>query len=105
MSLKQAVVSWVLRTLVIYFCLRVHQNAQSIPARQGKAMQGKVLFVQLSVLPTMVQSKLGDKDKWNGRELVSFGEDLGGEGTAVVERRVAGGKGIATSTRRSPCIV
>jgi hypothetical protein len=47
-------------------------------------MQGKVLFVELSVLPTMVQSKLGDKDKWNGRELVSFGEDLGGEGTAVV---------------------
>jgi len=55
-------------------CVCVHRNAQSIP--------GKVALVELGASPTIGQtwerSALGDKDKWNGRRLVSLYEDLSG---------------------------
>jgi hypothetical protein len=55
------------------------------------------------------RSKLGDKDKWNSRELVSFGEDLAGdemERALLLSRRELGeGGGPATSTHRGCCIV
>lgn len=81
---------------------------------QYEARRGKVVFVELSVSPTMAQawerSELGDKEKWSDRELVSFGEeDLAVEETErallLLRREMPGGGGPATSARRSPYIV